>query len=1598
MRISLLIAAIASVTFALLVRVAFPDDWSLSNAARIVMLVALALALAALVRTRFAMRQRVLLGSLLLLLGFVTALPAWPRRLDPETWREAEDVRLRARHALAQSTILALEAHARAVGTRAAAALSTYDSATPTAKQRVELFSALRAALQAEAPPAVAGGAYRTSGVQIVDERGELIAWAGSPHALDAGTRVARLAGARHPVGFRRSGVYTLLTVEVAADSTRELALRAVVDVPVEVNYQLSNRFLQSRSLAADLSGGGVEVEFDYEESSLPPYLARVDLDMHGDETRWRRAEGVLRDAGAAPLIVYRLAGLPYRDHLERSRERGIAMSRWLLVLAGVVGAMAVIGAAGSRRTAILAFPWPHIAAIWAVRVLLAALGLPPSRLTSGILNPATFAMVGFGGILRSPLDFVLTAAALAISAACVFGWTARHARGSTLRSPSLPRAWVEAVSAATGVGVIAFGAFTFVARVAGDSNPILLGSRLDLLSLPVACLHLGILAVTGAALVLAMLLVYALRRTPGARFATAVATLALGLLLARAPPPVLGAVGAGVFLAGTRLRAFLADERFTSFALACFALAAAATTLNVAAIQRVYFLNQQDLVLERAHEVLHPNDDLRRFALEDLGTLRDARWIAVGLRSDRAADRAALAFRIWSQSMLCRLGYSCQVRVFDRIGSAVSEFDIDMAGGDERSAHSLMERARADTTVVVELGVEETPTGAVRTYGGAVAIRDRNAGDLGTTEPAGIVLVELPFASSSLELAANPRRRAPELLRNLQDEGVGPRVEESERLLLAWLEDGFVVESSTPDLEVGQALAVVGSAGAWQRLRLANGDYSVTRLVAGTRVLLAGFPRPTRVDGLLEWTQIGSFGFAVTLVALVLALIAVRALGVSRLPPLLTPKRLGFQQKLMAAFLVVSLLPSVFLSLATRDIMRDRSRERNRDATLSKARAAEAALSDLVRRDLDAVRESEYLRAVITTPDEPPVRDIGHLEFSQITLFRGDGSLVLDETLSNLSDAEARAFVRAAPRGVFASRDGRFLCIGALEQIWFSPTEGLVEVAPDAQPYYVYFRRRLTDKVLRNLAPILGTDLSAFLGPHLAVSSQRSLAVAGLLPALVPSEAFAHVQLRRNRYAIVEESTGKQRYFAGYLPLEDVFGTRVGALAVSQLLQPDEFAVEVERTRGLVLGLSTLMFVLTLGLGVLFAARIFDPVRSLIEGTRRLARGDLQFRLQAHSGDEIGELERSFNDMASRLETARVTLEERQRYLEAVLGHIASGVLATDAEGRVTAANPAAYRILGVEPGSLAGRSLQEVGASGPSGAVRHFWQRLEAAPDGDVVEIPLLRAQERLTLRVVVTDLRPVETRERLGRVAIFEDVTELIRSKKLSAWAEMARQVAHEIKNPLTPMKLSAQFMEQAYRDRSEKFPQIFRDGMTTIVEQVDNLRRIASEFSNFGRVQKLEPRPLDLGVLLQRVTAPYRSIVGLEWEVLDGDAPGGPDASFGTGIRVLGDEDGLRKVFSNVLENAREAMGGRGRITMRVLAPTDGRVEVRIADSGPGVSDEVRVRLFEPYFSTKSAGSGLGLAITKSILEELGGTISISNRPEGGAEARISLVVC
>jgi two-component system nitrogen regulation sensor histidine kinase NtrY len=250
---------------------------------------------------------------------------------------------------------------------------------------------------------------------------------------------------------------------------------------------------------------------------------------------------------------------------------------------------------------------------------------------------------------------------------------------------------------------------------------------------------------------------------------------------------------------------------------------------------------------------------------------------------------------------------------------------------------------------------------------------------------------------------------------------------------------------------------------------------------------------------------------------------------------------------------------------------------------------------------------------------------------------------------------------------------------------------------------------------------------------------------------------------------------------------------------------------------------------------------------------------------------------------------------------------------------------------------------------------------------------EIDLFAGDKKRTIKAVVASLEG--DGERLGTVVVFDDLTSLIRSKKLSAWIEMARQIAHEVKNPLTPIKLSAQLMRRAYEEKSDKFDEIFTSGVETVIQQTEILRRISSEFSSFGRVTRLRPATFRLGPFLSEFTASYRGAEGVEVVMEEGAE-----------IDVVADREALRKVLVNVMENALEAMTDGGSIAVRYGREGEEAV-VEIEDTGCGLSPEVQERLFEPYFSTKTNGTGLGLAICQSLVREMGGEILLRNRDDG-----------
>jgi two-component system nitrogen regulation sensor histidine kinase NtrY len=441
--------------------------------------------------------------------------------------------------------------------------------------------------------------------------------------------------------------------------------------------------------------------------------------------------------------------------------------------------------------------------------------------------------------------------------------------------------------------------------------------------------------------------------------------------------------------------------------------------------------------------------------------------------------------------------------------------------------------------------------------------------------------------------------------------------------------------------------------------------------------------------------------------------------------------------------------------------------------------------------------------------------------------------------------------------------------------------------------------------------------------------------------------------------------------------------------MSVPLLFRPESYYLEVQKATSIALGIFALLFAATVGLGLFLARRIFEPLRGLLEGTRRIAAGDLSVKLPLRRTDEIGIVVSAFNEMTDQLSESQRTLEERRSYLETILANIGTGVISTDAHDRIRTVNRAAERILGIEASNTIGRRAEELVESALAPEVfsllRGGRDRHEPFVSSEI-EVP--REGRKGTVRYMMTQLFHDE--RYLGTVFVFEDLTELIKTQKLAAWVEMARQIAHEIKNPLTPIRISTQFMQRAYEQKPEQFDKVFRESTDTIIHQVDVLKRIASEFSSFGRMQQLNVGSHKLDPLIRNIVTPYeRNDAGVAVDYRNGH----PEAT------VLVDPEALRKICTNLIENAMEAMttGGRLDVTCREES-RDGHDFVRVLfrDTGPGLSSEVEDKLFEPYFSTKTTGTGLGLAICRSLSQEMGGDIDVHNVPDGrGVEASVLL---
>jgi len=403
---------------------------------------------------------------------------------------------------------------------------------------------------------------------------------------------------------------------------------------------------------------------------------------------------------------------------------------------------------------------------------------------------------------------------------------------------------------------------------------------------------------------------------------------------------------------------------------------------------------------------------------------------------------------------------------------------------------------------------------------------------------------------------------------------------------------------------------------------------------------------------------------------------------------------------------------------------------------------------------------------------------------------------------------------------------------------------------------------------------------------------------------------------------------------------------------------------------------------------GLFLAKGITVPIQDLAEATNRIAQGDLDHQIDIKADDEIGILVESFNSMTrdlrkskEGLELANIDLESRRKYMETVLRNVSAGVISVNKDDVISIINQAAERMMEIKTEKVINRRYQDVLGPEHMTLVNELLKELHESKDGFIEkQVDVNLRGQSLTVLITTTIIRDDEG-SYMGMVLVFEDLTQLQKAERAAAWREVARRMAHEIKNPLTPIQLSAQRLQKKYGDILKEDGGVFQECTQTIVNQVEVLKNLVNAFSRYARMPVTTPSPNDLNKVIGETVSLYQ------------DAH--KETAFwflrGEGIPMLNiDPEQIKRVMVNLLDNAVAALTPPGgEIEIRSMHDRERRrAIVEIADNGCGVPPSFKVKIFEPYFSTKRSGSGLGLAIVTSIIGDHHGQISIrDNQPRG-----------
>ncbi len=1304
--------------------------------------------------------------------------------------------------------------------------------------------------------------------------------------------------------------------------------------------------------------------------------------------------------------------------------------SRFLLI--GLI-AWTVLLAAGAR---VFAGPLVFVAALWVGRAYLVAAELlrwvtsafpgqpfpaDPGSLFS-LVDPAYFATPFAFGWFASVADALLTALLVAVTS-----WRLLQVLGvirgtaySRLRTPWPVRGPALGPIFGLSAGLVLLWLRFFSGLLAENANARLVGTGVSLSSLSFWGLQISLMLMAFG--LTALVAGLAARRTWPRR--------------EEVPGWVGGAIAAGVatylvsFLGGdlwwaSRLLAAVVVMVLWSVAPALLArpkfsrrfawpmILLVTVVWNYASLREVYDQAQRSWLQRRGAVITQADQEWTRIllgsVLEEMVEQDEETFPGAGERSEVWRDEPAWA--LWRDSALRDLGYSCLVQLVDDEGDEESFFAQGFLRTYQyeivsRSAWVGMDGlAVADDRDIIFQTERRIYTGGQE---------EVVAAEVARTEGRGWIRVELPVRSWHIptllrELGGGPDLRAA---------GYRPRAEVDRPLLLlraddtGWLEAGHAgfpgpeTDRVVEDLRAGRrTLAEIPLGG---RTWLCQWNYLPPEAArtAGEGFLL-GLQQSGFRDDLLDLSRLMLLNLAL-LFLLFGAIQTHRWLVADRTRPEAEPWRPGFQERFLAGYLLLGLVLLLVVGTSVDKVGHNRVRGEARAQTRSGLALAVEQLRGLLVEQARSLAASEYIGDLLEGQLSGN-RPVGPMDVRQGMVFGPDGQLLLDETLSNLNEAQARDLLAAGREAPLVMiRDSGELYVGTVIPIELEdflpgatdgPGDNLGHSGTGTQGSFFY-RQVLDAGLVGSLADLVNGEAMVRFDGQPVVASQPATVFSGEATLLAVPTAMGPLLDHPGGQAVFA-APGRPFAFTGAQPLPAFGRNQRGELrprrlpAVLALTFPDrerEYAAQRRETVLFLTGLANLILLTALMLALLMSWNIFRPLRLLLTATRSLAQGDFRAPLPDPSSDEIGRLAGAFSLMRDELQTARDTLAAREQFLTTVLNRVTVGVAVLGTEGEIVALNPAGRDILeGFLPGADDGESASRLLAG---------FRQLAAGANR--VGGELSSEDGRRTLRGAMAPLDLPDGRT--DTMLVFEDVTEFLDNKKMAINAELARQVAHEIKNPLTPIQLSVQLLGQAWNDQHPQLDRIVTETVDRVLNQVTLLRSIAGEFSLLGRPGELETEEVDLQAMVAEVLAGYGvgpDIRTEEKEVARAAGISLPAVDMAPDPLPLvqAHRESLQKILGNLMQNSLDAARPEERLTLGITWRVTGdRVTLVWTDNGSGLPAEVADRLFDPYFSTKSKGTGLGLAISRNLADRMGGDITLANRDDGpGAVAELTLPV-